>query len=510
MLHFQLQNQVLVSHVFKKIQKHISINIMTGGLMQLVAYGAQDIYLTGNPMITYFKTIYRRHTNFATEVIQQSFNGATNFGKSLSAIISRNGDLMSNVIISADLPELVSDDASVVLRWTDNVGHHLLKTIEIEIGGQLIDKHFGDWLDIWAQLTVPAEKQEGYYTMIGQDPVDMLGRPTGLQKDIEGEHVQGRTVFIPLQFWFCRNYGLALPLIALSYHEVKINVEFAHVDELIRSAGIEMRNIELEAQLWVEYIYLDDEERRRFAQTVHEYLIEQVQRNTEIIEPSNSRDSPNTTSIALNFVHPVKELIWVVQPIEYLTGTDRQNSNYTAVKSNPPVDAVNEDATDLVVIHNNAGAQGFAAFGTQVQLRDISIQSCVRPPGSKNPVVRAKLRLNGNDRIATRLGTYFNWVQPRDRHTCIPKSPGINVYSFALLPEKHQPSGSCNFSRIDNAFLVLSTAVLTTGTQNIETSYPGLGTPTRLQSATSQCRIYAVNYNVLRIMQGMGGLAYRH
>jgi len=480
---------------------------MTGGLMQLVAYGAQDIYLTGNPMITYFKTIYRRHTNFATEVIEQSFNGTTNFGKSLSAIISRNGDLMSNVIISAILPKLESDDASVVLRWTDNIGHHLLKTIEIEIGGQPIDKHFGDWLDIWAQLTVPAEQQEGYYSMIGQDPVDMLGRPTGLQKDIEGEHVQERAIFIPLQFWFCRNYGLALPLIALSYHEVKLNVEFAHVEELIRSAGIEMRNIELQAQLWVEYIYLDDDERRRFAQTTHEYLIEQVQRNTEIIEPSSSREAPNTHSIALNFVHPVKELIWVVQPIEYLTGTDRQNSNYTAIKSNPPVDAEIHTETGLSVL---SGDSGLGAINNQIKLRDISVQSCVRPPGSKNPVVRAKLRLNGNDRIATRPGTYFNWVQTRDRHTCIPKSPGINVYSFALFPEKHQPSGTCNFSRIDNAFLVLSTAVLTTGTENMETTYPGMGTPTRLLSGTSQCRIYAVNYNVLRIMQGMSGLAYRH
>lgn len=479
--------------------------------MQLVAYGAQDIYLTGNPMITYFKTIYRRHTNFATEVIEQSFNGDTNFGKKLSAIISRNGDLISNVIISAVLPTLESDDASVVLRWTDNVGHHLLKTIEIEIGGQLIDKHFGDWLDIWAQLTVPAEKQEGYYTMIGQDPVDMLGRPTGLQKDVEGAHVQGRAIFIPLQFWFCRNYGLALPLIALSYHEVKLNVEFAHVDELIRSAGIEMRSIELQAQLWVEYIYLDDDERRRFAQTVHEYLIEQVQRNTEIIESSNSREAPSTHNISLNFLHPVKELVWVVQPIEYLSGTDRQNSNYTSVKSNPPVDAVVHAETNLPVVGSaTTEPLGLGSISTKIRLRDISMQSCVKPPGSRNPVVRAKIRLNGNDRIVTRLGSYFNWVQTRDHHTCIPKSPGINVYSFALMPEKHQPSGTCNFSRIDNAFLVLSTAVLTTGTENIETTYPGLGTPTKLLSSTCQCRIYAVSYNVLRIMQGMSGLAYRN
>jgi hypothetical protein len=477
---------------------------MSGGLMQLVSYGAQDIYITGNPSITYFKIIYRRHTNFATEIIPQTFNGDPNFGKSLSAIITRSGDLISNIIISAELPNLESDDASVLLRWTDNVGHHLMKSVEIEIGGQSIDKHFGDWLDIWAQLTVPAEKKLGYYQMIGQDPTDMLGRPTGLQKDIEDQYIQSKSIYIPLQFWFCRNYGLALPLIALSHHEVKINVDFANVEDLIRSSGIELGNLKLEAQLWVEYIYLDANERRRFSNSTHEYLIEQVQRNVEIITPSSSRNAPNTNYISLNFTHPVKELVWVVQPLEYITGTDRQNSNYTAVKSNLPVDNTKENATGINLI------TGFSQLNNYNNLRDISNQSCVNPSGAKNPVVKAKIIINGNDRISTRPGSYFNLCQPMDYHTAIPSSPGINVYSFSLIPESNQPSGSCNFSRISKAFLVLSTALLTYSTENPRQSYPGLGSINMIKDPTSQCRIYAVNYNVLRFMSGLCGLAYRN
>lgn len=484
--------------------------------MQLVAYGAQDIYLTGNPMITYFKTIYRRHTNFAIELIEQSFNGRVDFGRNLSAVISRNGDLISNAVISATIPTLVSADSTSVLRWTDNIGHHLIKTVGIEIGGQLIDQHFGDWLDIWAQLTVSAEHKDGYYTMIGQGEVDMLGRPTGLQKDIEGSHTEGTTIFVPLQFWFCRNYGLALPLIALSYHEVKINVQFAKVEELIRSGGIEVRDIALTAKLWIEYIYLDTDERRRFAQTSHEYLIEQVQRNTEIITASNSRASPNTDSISLNFKHPIKELIWVVQPIEYITGLDRQPSNYTSIQAPLPVDAVSSTSANTGISDNypiigtSLTELGLQAIRDNTILRDITNQSCSRPPGSKNPVIRAKLKLNGNDRFAVRKGTYFNWMQPRDHHTCIPDSPGINVYSFSLIPEKHQPSGTCNFSRINTACLILSTAVLTSRTENVNLSYPGIGSSNPLISSKCQCRIYAINYNVLRIMQGMSGLAYRY
>lgn len=473
--------------------------------MQLVAYGAQDIYLTGNPMITFFKTIYRRHTNFALEMIEQSFNGKPDFGKRVSALISRNGDLISAVYFAATLPDLISGDDTTVYRWTDHVGHFLLKSVEIEIGGQLIDKHYGDWLEIWSQLTVPAGHKKGYYEMIGQDRNDSFGRPTGLQKDVHSGAVSGRLVVIPLQFWFCRNIGLALPLISLQYHEVKINVDLAKVSDLVRAQGTDLDIGDLiDAELWVDYIYIDSDERRRFLHHTHEYLIEQLQyEGGQVVLASSSRSSPSNHTIPLNFVHPVKELIWVVQPVHNYTDRDRQPSNYTAVRAPPPMEQIGDNLID-----NLTASQGLNGIQKSKQFRDFINQSCIDPPGSRNPVVSAKIILNGRDRIASRLGSYFNWVQCRDRHTCIPESPGINVYSFAAHPELQQPSGSVNFSQITGASLVVNIATLQELTDNPYSEYPGLGVPNLLSTSRAQIRIYAVNYNVLRIMNGMGGVAY--
>ncbi len=217
---------------------------MTGGLMQLVAYGAQDIYLTGNPTITYFKTVYRRHTNFSVESIQQHFITTPTFGSKTYSIISRNGDLMLGAYLQVVLPDLLEKAHTNApqyryTRWINNVGHYLVKEVSIEIGGNIIDRHFGDWLDVWSQLTVPASKTQGYLKMIGQDPKDFLGQNTGLQKDVFSNSsdptvsntftsayakvtnvLKGRELYLPLQFWFCRNEGLALPLIALHYQEI--------------------------------------------------------------------------------------------------------------------------------------------------------------------------------------------------------------------------------------------------------------------------------------------------
>ena len=230
---------------------------MTGGLMQLVAYGAQDIYLTGNPMITYFKVVYRRHTNFAMESIQQTFNGTPGFANRVTALISRNGDLVSGMHLEVNLPQ-------VNQAWTNDVGHHVVQQVEVEIGGQLIDRHYSDWLEIWAQLTVPASKRLGYRQMIGQDPVAAAdGAAGGLQTLAVANAVGGsRTLFVPLQFWFCRNVGLALPLIALQYHEVKVNITFNSLATLTAGA---IQAGSLTSTLWVDYIYLDTDERRRFA-----------------------------------------------------------------------------------------------------------------------------------------------------------------------------------------------------------------------------------------------------
>jgi hypothetical protein len=427
---------------------------MTGGLMQLVAYGAQDIYLTGNPMITYFKVVYRRHTNFAMESIQQTFNGTAAFNNRVTALISRNGDLVSGMMLEILLPNLAetTDELGAPLanaRYFHDVGHHLLKQVEIEIGGQLIDRHYGDWFEIWAQLTVPASKELGYRWMIGQDLRAADSNDGTLQ--LQGDAVTGRKIYVPLQFWFCRNVGLALPLIALQYHEVKVNIQFA--PELDVCRGTPTTN--LSANLWVDYIYLDTDERRRFAQVSHEYLIEQLQLNTEAYPAA----APSKT-VDLNFNHPVKELVWVCKDnVPLVLGLPQQviqASRYVL-------------GNDAMGAHDNF--TGASMFGS-------------------NPVRRAKLQLNGHDRFAEREGAYFNKVQTFQAHTRIPASPGVNVYSFALKPEEHQPSGTCNFSRIDNAKLNLTFGA-------------GAGAV-----GGGSILVFATNYNVLRVMSGMGGLAY--
>ncbi len=463
----------------------------SGGLMQLVAYGAQDIYLTGNPQITYFKVVYRRHTNFAMEAIEQTFNGTADFNKRVTCLISRNGDLINRVYLEAVLPEIASSlgsngAGSGSCRWIDDPGHHLIKQVEVEIGGQSIDKHYSDWLDIYAELTVEAGHMVGYRRMIGQYGLFLNEAGVVDESSLQyyGMNARPETrIYVPLRFWFCRNVGLSLPLIALQYHEVKINLTFAPFSEMIISANDNEVNGTstslVEASLWVDYIYLDTDERRRFAQVSHEYLIEQLQFTGD--ETVSASGLTATKSYTMNFNHPCKEIVWVLQHNAMTNDSSNRNqwSNYTTI-------VAEED------------------------------ENCRAPYGSGNPVATAKIQLNGHDRFDARYGTYFNWVQPYQHHTNIPESPGINVYSFALKPEEHQPSGSCNFSRIDNAVLALTinyapayvdTNVYTTitTTTDVNQTVAGAGA---VSSVAAQLRVFAVNYNVLRIMSGMGGLAY--
>jgi len=356
---------------------------MGGGLLQLVAYGAQDVYLTGNPQITFFKVVYRRHTNFSIESIVQSFNGNPVAGSRVTCQISRNGDLVHKLYLELDGSFTKEDTVG-----KPGVGHDAIDKVELEIGGQLIDRQYGDWMHIWNELTLPEGKKTGFQDMINKT---------------------GSKLYVPLEFWFCRNVGLALPLIALQYHEVKVNIEFKSTSGLTG------------ATLYADYIFLDTDERRRFAQLSHEYLIEQVQfTGQEQVDTSKA--------VKMSFNHPVKELIWRVSKGDYL--------EYKTVKS-------------------------------------------------------AKLMLNGNDRFSQRDGTYFTLVQPYQHHTNIPDSgQGVHVYSFALKPEEHQPSGTLNMSRIDTASLQIDNSTHTGGEDG------------------DVMKLYAVNYNVLRILSGMGGLAY--
>ena len=409
---------------------------MGGGLLQLVAYGAQDVYLTGNPQITFFKVVYRRHTNFAVESIAQTFNGTADYGNTVYSTISRNGDLINRAYMEFTMPSLGAySTAQGTPKYVNYLGLKLLSQVTIEIGGQQIDKHYSDWMYIWNELSLPLGKRSGYEMMVGAD------------SDVTSH---AKTVLhVPLEFWFCRNVGLALPLIALQYHEVKLKIVFEDKDKCMLLKDTTSGTLPSEsfnAQLWVDYIFLDTDERRRFAQLSHEYLIEQLQ-----FTGSEDLKESDGNRYRLNFNHPCKELVWVAKQ----SGKDWYNYTDGDLKA--------------------------SAYTSDDAIK--SLTDAVYPAG-KNPLTKCLLQLNGNDRFAARDGGYFNYVQPYQHHTNIPTNRGINVYSFALKPEEHQPSGTLNMSRIDTAVLSMSS------------------------TKAGTIHIYALNYNVLRIMSGMGGLAY--
>lgn len=447
---------------------------MGGGLMQLVAYGAQDIYLTGNPQITFFKVVYRRHTNFSMENIQQTFNGNPTWGQRATAIVSRNGDLINSAYLHVSLPALTSEmwthkphlspsnaDGHVdnlLLCWTNFVGLALIEHVTVEIGGQEIDKHYGLWMYAWQELTMTQEKVDGYKAMVGAtDNSPYL---------LVGNALLPNELHIPLDFWFNINAGLSLPLIALQYHEVRFLFQFRPFSDLVlvidkNSGVIEPKenwslvngNIPpVQIDLFIDYIYLDTDERRRFAQMSHEYLIEQVQEfDTSLSLSSGSGVNP----VRLSFNHPCKELIWMLQRQDNINANDWFN-----FANAPPGDE--KIGPDLLK--------------------------------------QAGLTLNGHQRFTPQRGPlFFRQWQPFIHHTTIPNS-NLYVYSFALRPEEHQPSGTCNFSRIDNTILELQLDTATPVS-------PVLGINLSVGSS-ALLTVFARNYNVLRIMSGMGGLAY--
>ena len=539
---------------------------MGGGLMQLVAYGAQDVYLTGNPQITFWKVTYRRYTNFSIESIEQTFNGQADFGRRVTCTISRNGDLAYRTYLQVTLPEINQSMGTqavqkVYARWLDFPGEQLISQVEVEIGGQRIDRQYGDWMHIWNQLTLASAQESAYFKMIGNTTgLTFITDPAFA--DVDGpcdanaprqvcaprNALPETTLYIPLQFWYCTNPGLALPLIALQYHEVKINLDLRPIDECLwavtelncgggakvaKTATIAYNQSLVAASLYVDYIFLDTDERRRFAQNPHEYLITQLQFTGDESVGSSSN------KIKLNFNHPVKELIWVVQPdsnVDYCSSLicdstlfkllGAQPFNYTdAVDALPNAlhafgsewgikgldGAQNGDAfikNNAFADPNSGNAATLSLNGQNIQIDNPpvegAINSAVSDAGSfvlaessldmhcwgQNPVVVAKLQLNGQDRFSEREGSYFDVVQPFQSHSRSPDT-GINCYAFALRPEEHQPSGTCNFSRIDNATLQLVLSNATVAGTN-----------------TAKVRVYATNYNVLRVMSGMGGLAY--
>jgi hypothetical protein len=444
--------------------------------------------------------------------------------------------------------------------WVSNVGHALINNVYLEIGGTQIDKQYGDWLNIWYELTHKIGQESGYARMVGNVPANT---------DLATSHAE-YALNVPMQFFHCRHDGLGLPLIALQYHEVRVTFEFNSLNSLIVSQYGNGNPISwtnqptLSASLWVDYVYLDQEERKRFAQATHEYLIEQVQ------FPSTESINSVSTRTRLSFNHPCKFLVWAVQLGRYTGGnrflayhaTDANAVRLEATKRfilgwarlTSGALIMNGDYIDHIPTVNGVGmsaeyiayfnaAKAICVDSTVLNIDNITITGELLPlevasntadnfeafagatrnnvqngsdgnasndivvymydnyglqlDRSENPVSTGLLQLNGHDRFAQRDGDYFNYVQP---YQCFSNTPrdGVNVYSFALTPEEHQPSGTCNFSRIDNATLALTLGRAGETSNNFKNNY---------LSTDSDLNIYAFNYNVLRVMSGMAGLA---
>lgn len=447
---------------------------MGGGLIQLAAIGAQNAYLTGNPQITFFVAVYKRHTNFSIECIEQLFNGNATFGKKVYCDIDRIGDLIGEIFLVVKLPKLVPfDNSNDTISWVNSIGHALIKYIDIEIGETVVDRHYGIWMQIWSELTTTGSKRLGFNQMIG--------KKENFYSTLESEEMH---LFIPLYFWFCRNKGLALPLIALQNHNVRINMGIRDFDELwVSTSNMHPKPVGITScSLYVDYIFLDDNERKFFAQNTHNYLIEQLQISSNALDTSElykcykrdkktcikcetddvnkciitedqeliRKSGPNDTSkIDLKFNHPVKEIIWIIQNSEIIESEPGIGNDWFNFSDQP--------------------------YGTNQTPAD--------------PFIRGKLIVDGTDRMAMRDAKYYRLVQPYQRHSTVPAHNFIYVYSFGYKPEELQPSGTLNFSRIDSSVFEI-------------TIKQGITRPV--------LQMFATNYNILRIMGGMAGVAYNN
>ena len=436
---------------------------MGGGLIQLIAIGEQDQFLTGNPQITFFKSVYKRHSNFSMEVRPQIFSGGVSFGSKNSCTISKDGDLISDISLHIKLDSLnITNTNNVCIKdlnmkcpcskcnednifsWVNSIGHAIIEYVELEIGGYQVDKQYGEWFEIWSELTLNYDKKHGYNELIGK-------------KDQSGFNINSFNdsieLLVPLNFWFCKNIALALPIIAISKHDIVLNVKWRPFDQLWISSFKNVQPItpNFEASLFIDYIYLDLNEREKFVNKTHFYLIEQIQSNGDYYFQKSNK-SP---IIKLNFYHPIKELVWAIQRADVLVRDDDDEADDFSY------------GNDWFNFSNNKSLSS----NTLVDIFDT-----------------AQLQLNGQDRFDALPSKYFRLYQPYKYHTKIP-SNFIYTYSFSFKPEDIQPTGSCNFSCFDNARLVLNMK-----NREIKSDYI--------------IKIYAINYNLLVITKGMVGVGF--
>jgi hypothetical protein len=491
---------------------------MTGGLLQLTGYGNQDIYLTGSPLISYFKVVYRRYTNFSMENIsldldktELSFNSEILYKRKLD----RNADLVTKVYFAFTLPEIKSPPGRE-FQWIKNIGTNIISSVAVFIQGRKIDEHYGEWLHIWHELNLTADYRQGYNEMIGNipeiyDPANAPGNNGIYPSSVPGvdflPSIKEYRLYVPLIFWFNRHPGLALPLIALQYHEVELQFTLRPIKDLytiietktssanygyrikplendsshsianfLANESLSTINIDgtrnlvrfdINPSLEVNYIFLDSDERKRFANVDHEYLIERVFRVKE-----DGIGGSSSTSIKLELHHPTKELIWCLKRSDVDSHNDWNNYSNWTDEVNPPYS---------LAYYN--------PYGPTKQITATNIANYKE----KSIILDTKLLLSGYDRFSEKEAIYFNNVQPYESHSRIPKN-GICCYSFALDNTNNkinQPSGTCNFSMFNNITLLVRT-------NPIDYS----------ENYTFTANVYAVNYNMLRITSGMGDLEF--
>jgi len=506
---------------------------MGGGLIQLVAYGAQDIYLTGQPQITFWKSVYRRHTNFAIESILLIPNDPPNLDTRIVVPITRNADLLKKLWIQVN-PYLIypNNDPTVDLTTiSSDFCHSIFKQLEFEIGGQIIDRIYSTWLTIWRDLTEdnpyggsggtnPDGSRDTTQCTSGYNRMSYTNEGVALSVDLSGSNYasfnQATTeCYVPLPFWFCKNPGLALPLISLQYHDVNLNITFSTFSNFA-TVLLQQNNynnvfkLPQSIKFYGDYVYLDSVERRQFANNSHEYLIEQLQKKT----------SQNQNNIKLNFTNPVKEIIISGQPNNpfQLLNYSASNVSVTTAPVNyvvplvnygyvycdsATVSAITGDPVDVItkleyfnkpyiystkgygsprpiVVSSNKYMYGFGDYNGELN-DNISKTN-----------VRLKLVINGKDQFTSRNLKYFTRKTIWESHTGIGSGNwgNIAVIPFSLYPEQYQPSGAVNMGILSDIRLIF---------ENFDLS---------INEQLNPLEIYALSYNILKISGGMGGVAF--
>lgn len=420
----------------------------SGALVELVSKGIQDSYLIGNPTTTYFKAVYKRHTNFAIEAVRQPLNGIDDFGHKLTCVLNKDsGDLIHNMYLEFSLPTIdQTQQGATWIAYTNGIANVLVKSIELEIGGVSIDRHYSEWLDIWGELNIDASFRDSYDEMVGNYSSNIALIYSAKSTTTKTQY---RTYYTPFRFWFNRSIGQALPLVALQYHEVKFIIELRPLSEVIRSdivlnpaTLVDTEGVPLRINyitVWSDAIYLEKEERTSIAYSPHEYIIDQIQFNG-----AQSLAAYTTSeTITLDYNNPVKAIYWIIR-----------NETYLDVNSNT--------GNKITKYESFNGGDTFNTF---------------------------KIQLDNNDRFEERKANYFRLVQQIEHSTAAARKY-IYVYSFAINMGQHQPSGACDFSKIASS--------LVNFTFNRDQTSNG---PIRLN-------MYAQNYNIFKINNGQGNVVF--